>query len=317
MGYDFDGLYRNENYTNRNNINLTDKEINNLNEIFLNNNFKSYTSLQMRKQKFKKVKSYNLPISINTIKLNRVSNLIDTDKSNNKKEIFNVEDADTNIGYNNDSSELYFLSFEYSSKYNFNLTIFFNVKEDFSNLNSNEDFYPSEYFRKNIIKFTDISQGDNQHFSSLKHKLINLIELKKQYEIKTGYYDLILEFKVNSIKLVNYYNIVVTNKENETENKIKMKHLKTKIKIKNKWYDGHYIYGIKDSKDEALCDTCCINLKNTIFLPCHHSCSCAKCSLNIIKEGNKCPICREKIKKVIIIKNINNVSKNCNSTLSK
>lgn len=316
MGYDFDDIFR-EDDTHRNNINLNEKEINYLNEIYLNNNFKSYTALKMKNNKVKKVKSYTLPLSINTIILNPVSNIFNTSKFNNKNEISSFEDIDTSIDYNtnNDNNGLYYLSFEYSSKTNFNLKIFFNAKEDFSNVFSIEDFYPSEYFRNKIIKITDISPGDSHLFNTLKYKLINLDELIKKFDINSEYYDFVLEFEVIYFKLAKYYNIIAS--KNENNNSFEIKHQNTKLKIKNKWYDSHYIYGIKDSKEESLCDTCCTDLKNTIFLPCYHSCSCIKCSLNIRKEGNKCPICRQMIINTVIIQNMNKISKYYNSISSK
>ncbi|CCU55358.1 inhibitor of apoptosis 3 [Adoxophyes honmai entomopoxvirus 'L'] len=44
------------------------------------------------------------------------------------------------------------------------------------------------------------------------------------------------------------------------------------------------------------CNICITNDKNSVYIPCGHCYSCAKCSFTLLLMTNKCPICNEKIK---------------------
>lgn len=48
----------------------------------------------------------------------------------------------------------------------------------------------------------------------------------------------------------------------------------------------------KKSNDTRLCNICCVNEYNTVFLPCGHVVACVKCAV----AQTTCPICREPLK---------------------
>ena len=74
----------------------------------------------------------------------------------------------------------------------------------------------------------------------------------------------------------------------------------------NDWYDIENIYGL--TSDDSICEICCVNKKNTFFIPCHHSFACNECAIMLRIKGNGCPICRQQISDSIILddKNLKN-----------
>jgi len=51
----------------------------------------------------------------------------------------------------------------------------------------------------------------------------------------------------------------------------------------------------ENNNDDRTCVVCLEVIKNVVFLPCKHLCTCSKCALTILKSSNACPICRTKI----------------------
>jgi len=74
--------------------------------------------------------------------------------------------------------------------------------------------------------------------------------------------------------------------------KMKKKKMESKIKF------SELQEANDDTPEQLVCIVCTEFVKNTIFDPCGHSCTCLKCSKKIMDENRKCPICREKIKEV-------------------
>ena len=71
------------------------------------------------------------------------------------------------------------------------------------------------------------------------------------------------------------------------------------------------IYGL--TTEDNLCAICCVNPRNTFFLPCKHSYTCQECAILIRAKDDKCPICREKIKDSVILTNVNANPENLNN----
>lgn len=53
--------------------------------------------------------------------------------------------------------------------------------------------------------------------------------------------------------------------------------------------------------DTGECLICCSALRNTIFLPCKHSCTCNSCAHSLRMRNNPCPICKNDIDDLLIL----------------
>lgn len=42
-----------------------------------------------------------------------------------------------------------------------------------------------------------------------------------------------------------------------------------------------------------LCEICCCNQKNSVFIPCMHSYTCKECAIMIRMKDPRCPVCRQ------------------------
>lgn len=261
------------------NHDLEERETKFINQLFINNGFDPLmTPEQYYKNKTKHSKSYSFPMSIQS------------------KE-FKLEKDYLSIMN-------FYLTFKYSSKYDFDIMIFLNAEEDFSHFFSNNDFYPSTFFLNKIISINNISKGINIEFLE-KNCSLNLEEFYENKLYDKDYNDLVIEcfLKNGKYKLVYYCKIIFYNNE-----KYIIKPKLSKICIKNNWFISQSVFGLDEKKDENLCEACLTNQKNTIFLPCMHSYTCEDCSLSVRLAGNKCPLCREKIKETILIDNFNKSS---------
>ena len=63
----------------------------------------------------------------------------------------------------------------------------------------------------------------------------------------------------------------------------------------------HNLYHSVGSNFSTDCEICFSEKRNTIFLPCKHSCCCKNCAESIIKRKISCSICRKDIYDLIII----------------
>ena len=84
-----------------------------------------------------------------------------------------------------------------------------------------------------------------------------------------------------------------------------------RLKTFGMWIDIHDIYN--SSLDNGECLICCTNLRNTIFLPCRHACTCNTCAHSLKMRNNPCLICKNTIKDLLILDvddNSNNINSN-------
>ena len=65
------------------------------------------------------------------------------------------------------------------------------------------------------------------------------------------------------------------------------------------WLDIHDVYN--SSLDTGECLICCSAYRNTVFLPCNHSCTCNTCAHSLKMRNNPCPICKNQIKDLLIL----------------
>jgi hypothetical protein len=72
-----------------------------------------------------------------------------------------------------------------------------------------------------------------------------------------------------------------------------------KLKTYGMWLDIHDVYN--SSLDTGECLICCSAYRNTVFLPCNHSCTCNTCAHSLKMRNNPCPICKNQIKDLLIL----------------
>jgi hypothetical protein len=204
----------------------------------------------------------------------------------------------------------YYISFEYTCDRTVYANIYFNT--EFNPSNKDTPFIPSPPF---INKTINICFQDGQN---VKFQDPNL-KMDMEYFIRNRVYDkklidLILELYVMDenrqfveCTLATFCSI--TFKPGTYDYKIKYLYQKVKVRG-SQWYHIEDIYGL--TTEDNLCSICCVNPRNTFFLPCKHSYTCQECAILIRAKDDKCPICREKISDSVILKNVNANPENMN-----
>ncbi|GAB2294907.1 hypothetical protein Dimus_029098 [Dionaea muscipula] len=99
-----------------------------------------------------------------------------------------------------------------------------------------------------------------------------------------------------------------------------MESFQVKVMRQVLWIDGvcyelRDLYGIGSSASEGFndedlgkeCVICMTEPKDTAVLPCRHMCMCSECAKELRLQSNKCPICRQPIEELIVIK-LNNAN---------
>jgi len=218
-------------------------------------------------------------------------------------------------------SNIYYIKFNYSSLVDFNCYINFEVSKnpnkplvpkDITNSdNYILSYIPSDKFVSKSIVIKNLPKGENKEF--LEKEAVIDIDYFKENKIdntineqnKNDIYDLSIELVPIFDETENNKNEVVfvslcTLETNEIERhphslKIELQRLKTF----GMWIDIHDIYN--SSLDNGECLICCTNLRNTIFLPCRHACTCNTCAHSLKMRNNPCPICKNPIKDLLIL----------------
>ena len=218
-------------------------------------------------------------------------------------------------------ANIYYIKFNYSSLVNFNCYINFEVsrnpakplvpKEITNSDNYILSYIPSDKFVSKSIVIKNLPKGGNMEFFEKEaaididyfkeNKIENIINEQNKNDI----YDVSIELVPIFDETENNKNEVVfvslcTLETNEIERhphslKIELQRLKTF----GMWIDIHDIYN--SSLDNGECLICCSNLRNTIFLPCRHACTCNTCAHSLKMRNNPCPICKNPIKDLLIL----------------
>jgi hypothetical protein len=204
----------------------------------------------------------------------------------------------------------YYISFEYTCDRTVYANIYFNT--EFNPSNKDTPFIPSPPFINKTINIC-FQAGQNVKFQDPN------LKMDMEYFIRNRVYDkklidLILELYVMDenrqfveCTLANFCSI--TFKPGTYDYKIKYLYQKVKVRG-SQWYHIEDIYGL--TTEDNLCSICCVNPRNTFFLPCKHSYTCQECAILIRAKDDKCPICREKISDSVILKNVNANPENIN-----
>ena len=215
---------------------------------------------------------------------------------------------------------LFYIKFIYDSLVDFNCYINFNVSMNPSkplipkDLDNSDNyilsFLPSTKFVSKSIAIKNLPKGENMEFFEKEAVIdINYFNNNKSdiNDIKENQYDLSIELVPiyeNNDNLKSQNEIVFVSlcnfEQNEIDNhphsiKIELQKLKTY----GMWIDIHDIYN--SSLENGECLICCSALRNTIFLPCRHACTCDTCAHSLKMRNNPCPICKKAIKDLLIL----------------
>ena len=111
----------------------------------------------------------------------------------------------------------------------------------------------------------------------------------------------------NEIALISLFNI-----EKKENNELEIKCVSQQLKKHNYFFELKDIYD--DTRNNGKCIICYTNNRNTIFLPCRHSCCCLNCSGTL--KPKICPLCKNIIQDIICLnKNLDNeISNEMNET---
>jgi hypothetical protein len=198
-----------------------------------------------------------------------------------------------------------------------NINIYFNANRNITNetklisnnnlcLNSS-NYLPSRNFVDKILRFNNCPRGQNIKFFNVNAMIdINFFNEKKQNKVDS--YDVVIEFEpifedfsINKNKVSNSDNQIYfytlcklindeTNSTNLISSPYKIKTELQRLKSQSMWFDIHEVFN--SALETGECLICCNNQRNTIFLPCNHSCSCQTCAHSLRMRNNPCPICK-------------------------
>ena len=216
-------------------------------------------------------------------------------------------------------TNVYYIKFNYDSLVNFNCYINFEVtknplkplvpKEIPNSENYILSYTPSINFVSKSIVIKNLPKGENMEFFEKDAVIdIDYFKTNKSQNInsKEPVYDLSIELvpiieensdNKNEIVYLSLCNL--EQKEDLERHPHCLKIELQKLKTFGMWIDIHDIYN--SSLDNGECLICCSALRNTIFLPCYHACTCNTCAHSLKMRNNPCPICKNPIKDLLIL----------------
>ena len=214
-------------------------------------------------------------------------------------------------------SNFFYIKFEYDSLLDFNCYINFEVSKNPSKqlipkkLSGADDYVlaylPSAKFESKKIVVKNLPKGVNKEFFEKEAGIdIDYFKSNKSENNNEHIFDV-------SIELVPIYESDENNNNNEVvfvslcnfeqeeidKHPHSLKIEKQKLKTYGMWLTLHDIYN--SSLDSGECLICCFAYRNTIFLPCNHSCTCNTCAHSLKMRNNPCPICKNPIKDLLIL----------------
>ena len=232
-------------------------------------------------------------------------------------------------------SNLYYIKFNYDSLVNFNCYINFEVSKNYSKPlvpkeipnaeNYILSYMPSINFVSKSIAIRNLPKGENMEFFE-KDAVIDIDyfknnksqndnnEKEKIYDVSIELVPILDENNDNKNEIVYLSLCNLEQKEDLERHPHCLKIELQKLKTYGMWIDIHDIYN--SSLDNGECLICCTNLRNTIFLPCYHACTCNTCAHSLKMRNNPCPICKINIKDLLILEvdeKVNNVNLNNNN----
>ena len=230
-------------------------------------------------------------------------------------------------------TNLYYIKFIYDSLVNFNCYINFEVSKNHSKPLvpkdlSNSDNYilsyiPSDNFVSKSISIKNLPKGENKEFFE-KEAVIDIEYFKTNksqnknnneqiYDVSIELVPIFEENINNNKNEIVYLSLCNLEQEDIERHPHSLKIELQKLKTYGLWIELHDIYNTALENGECL--ICCTNLRNTIFLPCKHSCTCNTCAHSLKMRNNPCPICKIQIKDLLILEvneKVNNFTINNN-----
>jgi len=226
---------------------------------------------------------------------------------------------------------IYYIKFNYDSLVDFNCYINFEVsknnakplipKEGANGDNYILSYLPSINFVSKSIAIKNLPKGENMEFFE-KEAVIDIDYFKnnksQNIDSKDPVYDVSIELvpildenndNKNEIVYLSLCNL--EQKEDLERHPHSLKIELQRLKTFGMWIDIHDIYN--SSLDNGECLICCSALRNTIFLPCYHACTCNTCAHSLKMRNNPCPICKNPIKDLLILEvdeKVNNINLN-------
>ena len=237
-------------------------------------------------------------------------------------------------------SNLYYIKFNYDSLVNFNCYINFEVSKNHSKPlvpkeipnaeNYVLSYMPSINFVSKSIAIKNLPKGENMEFFE-KDAVIDIDYFKnnksqddnndkdkdKTYDVSIELVPVLDENSDNKNEIVYLSLCNLEQKEDLERHPHCLKIELQKLKTYGMWIDIHDIYN--SSLDNGECLICCTNLRNTIFLPCYHACTCNTCAHSLKMRNNPCPICKINIKDLLILEvdeKVNNINLNNNLNMN-
>ena len=221
----------------------------------------------------------------------------------------------------------FYIKFEYDSLTNFNCYINFDVSKNPSkqilskNLADNNNYIPayipSEKFESKKILVKNLPKGVNMEFFEKEAGIdIDYFKSNKSPNIEGKKFDMGIELvpmyenKEISKNEVVFVSLCNFEQEEIDKHPHSLKIETQKLKTYDMWFTVHDIYN--SSLDTGECLICCSEFRNTIFLPCNHSCTCNTCAHSLKMRNNPCPICKKPIKDLVILEVSEKVSVNKN-----
>ena len=213
------------------------------------------------------------------------------------------------ISLEKDSIEnIYYIKFKYDSLINFDCYINFKTKKNKTRKHLNKKdkyelcYLPIEQLAEKQILIKNLEKGKNIEFFN-KEAFFKLEYFEENNEQKDEeIYDISIEFTPIYEKDSENENEIIFVSLCELENnhdELGIKCVCQKLKKHKFWFELKDIYD--GAGTNGKCVICYSNFRNTIFLSCRHSCCCQKCSASLYPKD--CPLCKNKIKEIIVLDN--------------
>jgi hypothetical protein len=189
-------------------------------------------------------------------------------------------------------------------------------EDDEDDYDSNYFYYkPSKNFKNKKISIKNSPKGQNIKFLDRSAIIDTKYFMGNKIEIEDSY-DVIIEFvpifeddpnHANEIIFYSFCKLVYEESNTGSNNNIvrsvssawKIKVEMQKLRTQNVWLDIYEVFN--SALENGECLICCHNMRNTLFLPCKHSCTCQNCAHSLRMRNNPCPICKNSIDDLVIV----------------
>jgi hypothetical protein len=215
---------------------------------------------------------------------------------------------------------LFYIQFNYDAVVDFNLNIYLNCIRNTngdSKLNTNNNknnneitrnlnnlaYLPSDNFLSKIININNCQKGHNIRFSErlavidMSYYIQNKLELENSFDVVIEMVPLFSNRSINTnenqILFLTLCKLTLEGDPNIPNPLYRIKTELQRLKSQGMWLDVYDVFN--SARESGECLICCSNIRNTLFLPCKHSCCCSNCSHSLRMRNFPCPICKNSI----------------------